>query len=91
MGNTGTETENHRIQYVISKGDRKKSAYEAQKERPSVPRGLRKGIGGLGGGGVFPGRQNACVCESMFVTMTVHPAMALYGSEGVPVYKGLLT
>lgn len=36
-------------------------------------------------------RMHVCECESVSVTMTVCPAMARYGSECVPVYKGLLT
>ena len=36
-------------------------------------------------------RMHVCECESVFVTMTMCPAMARYGSECVPAYKCLLT
>lgn len=53
VGNTGMETENHHIQYVISKGAREQVPVKHRRRDHLCQGGLRKGKGGRRRGEAF--------------------------------------
>lgn len=56
VGDPGTGTKNHGTQHVVSEGEQKIVLMGHRRKTHLCQGGLRKGQGGSGGGGGFPGR-----------------------------------